>query len=98
MAGIDFLNAAGASCLLAPSVPADPVEVMGLEFPNPVGLAAGLDKNGEHIDALAAKGFEMRKYEREGGRIEIYAADATRVWEVKLDAATGAVTQVEIDH
>jgi len=31
--------------------------VMGLEFPNPVGLAAGLDKNGEHIDSLAALGF-----------------------------------------
>lgn len=30
---------------------------MGLEFPNPVGLAAGLDKNGEYIDALAALGF-----------------------------------------
>ena len=31
--------------------------VMGIEFPNPVGLAAGLDKNGECIDALAALGF-----------------------------------------
>src|SRR5687767_7036147 len=31
--------------------------VMGLEFPNPVGLAAGLDKNGEFIDALATLGF-----------------------------------------
>ncbi len=31
--------------------------VMGLHFPNPVGLAAGLDKNGEYIDALAALGF-----------------------------------------
>jgi dihydroorotate dehydrogenase len=31
--------------------------LMGLEFPNPVGLAAGLDKNGEYIDALAALGF-----------------------------------------
>ena len=30
---------------------------MGLEFPNPVGLAAGLDKNGAHIDGLAALGF-----------------------------------------
>ena len=30
---------------------------MGMEFPNPVGLAAGLDKNGECIDALAALGF-----------------------------------------
>ena len=30
---------------------------MGLDFPNPVGLAAGLDKDGEHIDSLAALGF-----------------------------------------
>jgi len=34
-----------------------PREVMGLHFDNPVGLAAGLDKNGEYIDALAALGF-----------------------------------------
>lgn len=34
-----------------------PCEVMGLRFDNPVGLAAGLDKNGEYIDALAALGF-----------------------------------------
>jgi len=34
-----------------------PVKAMGLDFPNPVGLSAGLDKNGEHIDALAALGF-----------------------------------------
>jgi dihydroorotate dehydrogenase len=33
------------------------VRVMGLEFPNAVGLAAGLDKNGAHIDALARLGF-----------------------------------------
>ena len=31
--------------------------VMGLTFPNPVGLAAGLDKNGAYVDALAALGF-----------------------------------------
>jgi dihydroorotate dehydrogenase len=31
--------------------------VMGIRFPNPVGLAAGLDKNGEYIDALSALGF-----------------------------------------
>lgn len=37
--------------------PGRPVRVMGLEFPNPIGLAAGLDKNGEYIDALAALGF-----------------------------------------
>jgi dihydroorotate dehydrogenase len=29
----------------------------GIDFPNPVGLAAGLDKNGQHIDALMALGF-----------------------------------------
>lgn len=40
-----------------PHVAATPRTVMGLDFPNPVGLAAGLDKNGEYIDALAALGF-----------------------------------------
>ncbi|MEK7811932.1 MAG: dihydroorotate dehydrogenase (quinone), partial [Pseudomonadota bacterium] len=35
----------------------DPRTVMGLTFPNPVGLAAGLDKNGECIQGLAALGF-----------------------------------------
>lgn len=34
-----------------------PVNVLGLEFPNAIGLAAGLDKNGDHIDALSACGF-----------------------------------------
>jgi len=34
-----------------------PVELLGLHFKNPVGLAAGLDKNGECIDAFAAMGF-----------------------------------------
>jgi dihydroorotate dehydrogenase len=34
-----------------------PVTVMGIKFPNAVGLAAGLDKNGECIDAFAAMGF-----------------------------------------
>src|SRR5574344_2327324 len=38
-------------------VPSRPVEVMGLRFDNPVGLAAGLDKDGEAIDALGAMGF-----------------------------------------
>ena len=35
----------------------DPVEVAGLRFPNRIGLAAGLDKNGRCIDGLAAMGF-----------------------------------------
>ncbi|HFC8517412.1 quinone-dependent dihydroorotate dehydrogenase [Neisseria weaveri] len=34
-----------------------PTRLMGLDLPNPVGLAAGLDKNGEYIDALASLGF-----------------------------------------
>jgi dihydroorotate dehydrogenase len=34
-----------------------PVTVMGIDFPNPLGLAAGLDKNGECINAFAAMGF-----------------------------------------
>ncbi|MBU6459748.1 MAG: quinone-dependent dihydroorotate dehydrogenase [Proteobacteria bacterium] len=34
-----------------------PTRCMGLDFPNPVGLAAGLDKNGDYIDALALLGF-----------------------------------------
>ncbi len=48
----------GATRLCRPALGDDPpVRIMGLEFPNPVGLAAGLDKNGAHIDALACLGF-----------------------------------------
>ena len=35
----------------------DPQTLCDIDFPNPVGLAAGLDKDGKHIDALAALGF-----------------------------------------
>lgn len=42
---------------LLPCPAPDPRDVMGLRFPNPVGLAAGLDKDGACIDALAALGF-----------------------------------------
>jgi dihydroorotate dehydrogenase len=34
-----------------------PVQCMGLEFPNPVGVAAGLDKNGDYFEALGDLGF-----------------------------------------
>ena len=46
-------------CLLPdlPVTAGPPVRVMGLDFPNRVGLAAGLDKNGEAIDGLAKLGF-----------------------------------------
>jgi len=50
-------NKLGLSCLIAPGTASDPRNVMGLTFPNPVGLAAGLDKNGDCIDGLAALGF-----------------------------------------
>ncbi|MFO6298932.1 quinone-dependent dihydroorotate dehydrogenase [Rahnella selenatireducens] len=43
--------------LIRQSVPAKPVTCMGLTFKNPLGLAAGLDKDGECIDALGAMGF-----------------------------------------
>lgn len=47
----------GVSGLLGRSPEPLPTRAFGLDFPNPVGLAAGLDKNGEHIDALLALGF-----------------------------------------
>jgi dihydroorotate dehydrogenase len=40
-----------------PKILSAPREVMGLHFRNPIGLAAGLDKNGDYIDALATLGF-----------------------------------------
>lgn len=43
--------------LLTKKVPEQPVTVAGITFPNPVGLAAGLDKNGDFIDAFARLGF-----------------------------------------
>jgi dihydroorotate dehydrogenase len=51
-----FAASAGLTNLLPQPGP-DPRTVMGLIFPNPVGLAAGLDKDGAYIDGLAALGF-----------------------------------------
>jgi dihydroorotate dehydrogenase len=44
-------------CLWSGSRVSDPVTVAGLRFPNRIGLAAGLDKNGRCIDGLGAMGF-----------------------------------------
>ena len=55
--GLNVLEKSGLSSLLYPAEKSTPVTVMGLTFPSPVGLAAGLDKNGDYIDALAAVGF-----------------------------------------
>lgn len=47
------------ACLLpsSPDSSTSPVRLMGLDFPNRIGLAAGLDKNGAAIDGLAKLGF-----------------------------------------
>lgn len=42
---------------MVPKVKPNPQTLCGITFPNPVGLAAGLDKDGKHIDALASLGF-----------------------------------------
>ncbi|WP_435627295.1 quinone-dependent dihydroorotate dehydrogenase [Candidatus Ferrigenium straubiae] len=57
LSGLRTAHALGLSGLIAKRPPDDPRTVMGLTFPNPVGLAAGLDKNGECIAGLAALGF-----------------------------------------
>ena len=54
---IEMAYRGGLNPLLAARPASLPVEAFGLRFDNPVGLAAGLDKNGAHIDALAALGF-----------------------------------------
>ena len=51
------LRTAALAGLFSPTVESKPVRVMGIDFPNPVGAAAGLDKHGEHINALATLGF-----------------------------------------
>ncbi|MFT5788643.1 MAG: dihydroorotate dehydrogenase [Shewanella sp.] len=45
------------NCFYAQKIKPAPVTMMGLTFPNPVGLAAGMDKDGECIDAFYAMGF-----------------------------------------
>lgn len=55
--GFKFTGPTPLSFLYRQKVKVSPVEVMGITFPNPVGLAAGLDKNGECISAFAELGF-----------------------------------------
>jgi len=54
---LDAAHASGIGRLVARPPQPFPVNVLGLRFPNPVGLAAGMDKNGAHIDALFGLGF-----------------------------------------
>jgi dihydroorotate dehydrogenase len=57
LTGLKALERVGIAASAAPAPAHCLREVMGLSFPNPVGLAAGLDKNGEFIDALSRLGF-----------------------------------------
>lgn len=56
LAALNLCYKIGLTALL-PKMPANPCQIMGLTFPNRVGLAAGMDKHGDYIDALAALGF-----------------------------------------
>ncbi|WP_028115437.1 quinone-dependent dihydroorotate dehydrogenase [Ferrimonas senticii] len=57
MTGIRVTGNTPLACFYSQNVPYAPVEFMGITFPNPVGLAAGMDKDGEAIDGFAAMGF-----------------------------------------
>lgn len=57
LAGLDCAHRFGFTRSWSAGLTDNPVQAMGLTFRNPVGLAAGLDKNAAHIDALADLGF-----------------------------------------
>lgn len=57
LAALDAAARTGLAQLAAQAIPASPVDAMGIRFPNRVGLAAGLDKNAEHLRGLATLGF-----------------------------------------
>lgn len=54
---MNMAAALGVHKLLGAETLSDPVQIMGLNFPNRVGLAAGLDKNGIAVDGMSAMGF-----------------------------------------
>ena len=54
---LSLLKSAHRMGMMRQNTVSKPVTCMGIQFPNPVGLAAGLDKNGAYIDALAGLGF-----------------------------------------
>jgi dihydroorotate dehydrogenase len=57
LSGLAKLQNSPLACLYSESQVKDPFTLAGLQFPNRVGLAAGLDKNARCIDGLAAMGF-----------------------------------------
>ncbi|MEY3289243.1 MAG: hypothetical protein RLZZ419_1485 [Pseudomonadota bacterium] len=54
---LNVAHISGLGKMIYPAIENKPVKVMGLDFKNPVGLAAGMDKNGDYIAALSALGF-----------------------------------------
>ena len=57
MNALQFMYKTKLSKLFFSPLAENPITLMGLTFPNRIGLAAGLDKNGDYIDALASLGF-----------------------------------------
>ena len=57
LSALDLAWRTGTTPLIAGRIQPLPTKAFGLDFPNPVGLAAGLDKNGEHIEGLFGLGF-----------------------------------------
>jgi dihydroorotate dehydrogenase len=57
LGSLDVADRFGCLKAFSPAIKPLPVTVMGLTFPNPVGLAAGLDKNADHVNALGRLGF-----------------------------------------
>jgi dihydroorotate dehydrogenase len=57
LGSLDRIHQLGLGSLINKRIPLDERHFCGLRLPNPIGLAAGLDKDGKHIDALGDLGF-----------------------------------------
>lgn len=57
MASLKLMAKTPAGALIRSQVPDAPRKIWGIDFPNPVGLAAGLDKHADYLDGVAAMGF-----------------------------------------
>lgn len=57
MASLKLMAKTPAGAILKSQIPSAPRKIWGIDFPNPVGLAAGLDKHADYLDGVAAMGF-----------------------------------------
>ena len=55
--GLRAMQSLGLTPLLEPNLQNNPINIMGLKFPNRIGLAAGLDKSGQCINGFGSMGF-----------------------------------------